>query len=888
MIAGLLALGALGAVVALLAGRALARARASEHLYRTLAANTPSMAVALIDRDLRFTLFQGDALERHGWLRSEVVGLHIAEVVPPERIEELQPRVEAALAGTGSRMEWRSMRADATFRMDIVPFWERPGGEPTHALLALCDITEESALRRSLDEQQMFFKAVLAQLGPYVAVVDADGRLLDFGSGVYGGARHLHPLEWAEHFGLRQPDGTPMAAYEAPLLRALRGETVKGCELRVTGGGLDLTTVVSGGPVTGPDGRVIGAVTANVDLTAYRDAERRLRHSEERYRRVVESMTDCVFETDQLGRWTYLSETWEETTGYAIEDCLGRPAADYVHPDDRAAHARACAPLLAGKVTALKTSHRFVTAAGSERWVEVQLRAISSQDGLPTGFAGVMRDVTDERRLHQRAEAEQSVLRLLAGTGGLDEVAHALIEALGSGLEWDGAELWRIGPDERLRRLAAWTAPGVELTNFLTAGETREFEVGEGFPGLAWMSREPLWSADVRGDCKLSRRAEGVKDGIRSAAALPLRAAGEPLGVVILVSRALREPEPGLVGMLDHVGAHVAQVLQRREAEQRAAQQAADLRRLSEVAHELAAETDMLAARTSLCRAVRDVTRATSVTLWEPANEELAVTAAVGATVHGITVGLGVRSAVVDAFLSCDLVFVPDVPGDPENASWREVPGAGSAAWVPVVRDERCVGVLAVGWDEPRPALPPRDEELLRLLAAEAAITIHRTDLLARVQATARTDALTGLPNRRVWDEDLDRELERARRHGHVLCLAMLDLDRFKAYNDRHGHQAGDRLLAQTAAAWRPLLRATDTLARYGGEEFALLLPHSDEQSALAVVERLLEAVPFGQTASAGIAVWDGEEGADELLARADAALYEAKRAGRARALLAG
>ena len=200
---------------------------------------------------------------------------------------------------------------------------------------------------------------------------------------------------------------------------------------------------------------------------------------------------------------------------------------------------------------------------------------------------------------------------------------------------------------------------------------------------------------------------------------------------------------------------------------------------------------------------------------------------------------------------------------------------------------DRAVGVLAVGWPSVRASLPERDEELLRLLAAEAAITIHRTDLLARLQSTARTDPLTGLPNRRVWDEDLEREIARARRHGGSLCLAMLDLDRFKAFNDEYGHQAGDQLLAASAAAWRPALRATDTIARYGGEEFAVLLPHSDEEAALIVVERLLEVVPLGQTASAGVAVWDGTETAEALLARADAALYRAKGAGRAQACMA-
>jgi len=81
----------------------------------------------------------------------------------------------------------------------------------------------------------------------------------------------------------------------------------------------------------------------------------------------------------------------------------------------------------------------------------------------------------------------------------------------------------------------------------------------------------------------------------------------------------------------------------------------------------------------------------------------------------------------------------------------------------------------------------------------------------------ARTDALTGLPNRRAWDEELERELARAKRYGGRLCLAMIDLDHFKRFNDREGHQAGDRLLADSATAWREQLRPSDLLARYGG-----------------------------------------------------------------------
>ena len=157
----------------------------------------------------------------------------------------------------------------------------------------------------------------------------------------------------------------------------------------------------------------------------------------------------------------------------------------------------------------------------------------------------------------------------------------------------------------------------------------------------------------------------------------------------------------------------------------------------------------------------------------------------------------------------------------------------------------------------------------------------QRAQLLAQVEALARTDALTGVANRRVWDEELPRELGRSLRTGDPLCVAIMDLDHFKRYNDTHGHQGGDRLLKETAAAWRNTVRSTDLLARYGGEEFALLAPSCPLEDVGFLADRLRSAVPGGATVSIGVAAWDGQESADELVARADSALYAAKRAAR-------
>jgi diguanylate cyclase (GGDEF)-like protein len=167
--------------------------------------------------------------------------------------------------------------------------------------------------------------------------------------------------------------------------------------------------------------------------------------------------------------------------------------------------------------------------------------------------------------------------------------------------------------------------------------------------------------------------------------------------------------------------------------------------------------------------------------------------------------------------------------------------------------------------------------DLLRVLRGQA-------DVVARL---AGTDPLTGLPNRRAWDAELDHVFARARCDpGLPVTVAIVDLDRFKAYNDTHGHDGGDDFLVAAARAWQRALPGV-FVARWGGEEFTVLLPGLDPDAAVAALRAVHEAVPHGQTCSIGVATWDGAEVPPAVLARADAALYRAKRTGRDRTVCA-
>jgi diguanylate cyclase (GGDEF)-like protein len=219
-----------------------------------------------------------------------------------------------------------------------------------------------------------------------------------------------------------------------------------------------------------------------------------------------------------------------------------------------------------------------------------------------------------------------------------------------------------------------------------------------------------------------------------------------------------------------------------------------------------------------------------------------------------------------------------------------------SAPLIPNEPGGRTHGLITVARREQ--PFSQEDREMLRSLAAQATLALENVDLHLQVSRQAVTDELTGLANHGRFQELLGYELEQVRRYGHPLGLIMLDIDDFKGINDTHGHQQGDVVLRNVARVVADNSREADYPARYGGEEMALILPHTDVEGTYAIAERIrtaIEALRIPRkdrggtlriTASLGvIASSDGEK--DELIAEADAALYEAKRLGKNRTVKA-
>jgi diguanylate cyclase (GGDEF)-like protein len=309
------------------------------------------------------------------------------------------------------------------------------------------------------------------------------------------------------------------------------------------------------------------------------------------------------------------------------------------------------------------------------------------------------------------------------------------------------------------------------------------------------------------------------------------------------------------------------------------------LSRVNEVVHALNRSADP---RRDACRAIEEVTDALVVGLYEPdaATQQLLMTTATRQP-DTVTAGSPARrgSAVERAFRSGRAQLITeDAEQHVGNVElWRADGAPSSLLYQPLMRGDEAIGVLFVGWSGKVKPDGPR-VVAASLLAHEIAAVVARRDVMDQLAGEALTDPLTQLPNRRAWDA----QIALATSGGpDPVAVAILDIDHFKQFNDSYGHPAGDRLLRETAAAWRGEIRADDFLARLGGEEFALVLTGRDVSSVSALVERLRHSMPADQTVSAGIALRIEDETPDELLDRADQALYRAKEAGRDRAVFA-
>jgi diguanylate cyclase (GGDEF)-like protein len=420
-------------------------------------------------------------------------------------------------------------------------------------------------------------------------------------------------------------------------------------------------------------------------------------------------------------------------------------------------------------------------------------------------------------------------------------------------------------------------------------------EMGVGVIGRAAATQAIQFVPDVLADPDY----RAARADVRSEVAVPVVHSGELLSIVNFEGTAEHPIGPPQVALAEMLAHSLAGALSSARLDDERRERLHAIERVMEVSRALVADLDRPRIVEAIVGAAVELLNVDVAALFSRDPDGVYRLEAGSGFPHAV-LGLAVPAGVGltgRAFLERTRIV-----GTHEIASWpaeyrSERPGGDAphaAMALPILVDGRAAAVLMVSRVGVERTFSVLECGIADLLVAQVAIALHNADLHARVAESALRDPLTGLLNRRYFDEAIETAYAAARRSAEPLSLIVLDLDHFSAVNNEHGHSVGDDVLRRVARAIRTSVRDGDIVARYGGEEFVVIAPGTDDEGAVEIAERIRHAVSLSGeelvdnrrvplTTSAGVACLVDETDGHALFRAADSALLAAKRGGRDR-----
>ncbi|HKC31196.1 MAG TPA: diguanylate cyclase, partial [Burkholderiales bacterium] len=480
---------------------------------------------------------------------------------------------------------------------------------------------------------------------------------------------------------------------------------------------------------------------------------------------------------------------------------------------------------------------------GHSVWLSLSGEPVFDGRGRFTGYRGVGRDVTAQKRAEQMLRLEHQVAHALSGEREPNAVVRAVIRALCEIEGWACGRYFRLDEASSLLRFQdAWCVADPVVRQFVERSRTITLRPGEGLSGKVWQSGEPIWSQDTVHDPRVQYKTLWEGSGLHGGFAFAVVAEGSVIGVLTFSSQAVREPDQRLVQAARVIGSQIGQFLKRKQAEE--SQRESELR-------------------------FRSLVQMSSDFFWETDAQDRFTEIVQGPTYVDTVAGAGEAGwGELRGMFQARSPFRDFEFGRPwPDGSIRYLSVTGEPRFA---ADGAFLGYRGVGRDITEIAL-----------ARE------------RIASLAYSDPLTGLANRTSLSPALEQAVERARRRGAKLAGVFMDLDGFKQINDAHGHDIGDGLLIDVARRLRTVLRASDFVARLGGDEFFVVIEEVHDVPAVDGIARkllseLLEPYELAGgkraqiTASLGVSVFPDDAGdAQALMKHADMAMYAAKQAGK-------
>jgi diguanylate cyclase (GGDEF)-like protein len=505
------------------------------------------------------------------------------------------------------------------------------------------------------------------------------------------------------------------------------------------------------------------------------------------------------------------------------------------------------------------------------------------QEPVPAAAAGGLRQVSEHGRKSRQAERAAELDKWLAG----------VVTTAQSALDAHAVAYFDFDREQDKAYLRAAEGPPTLVRDAVLPlnSDPFAFVVHRGESFYATDYKKLLWSLPFyKGEVKVG-----------TLVAVPVRTAGVVRGALVADRLEIQSWSGGEPALLRSFAEMVAEAIGQVRAASRREDVGTEFKAVYDVSRQLANLTDPVAIRLRLLACARDLVAhdSAAVVMSDRAQTRYVVENAQGwaSEYEGREVGLLERTWTAWLLKQEEpSVLLDDLAGDKTRMPVMVLDeGAGrteSLLAVALRTQQKTIGALLLTGK--KGTFDSAAQRVLTILANQAAGALHAGQMIDHAREAAIHDALTGLHNRRAFNESLERSVARQDRQGGSFVLLLLDIDHFKRLNDTFGHPAGDAALRNTAQLLERHLRKSDLAARYGGEEFAVILASTDRAGGLHLAEKVRSTVEGGHlvfdgarlsvTVSVGMAVWpeDGREAA-ALVAAADRALYAAKQAGRNR-----
>jgi len=624
------------------------------------------------------------------------------------------------------------------------------------------------------------------------------------------------------------------------------------------------------------------------DVTERKQAEARLRESAEQHEAVLQTAMDGFWLVSAAGRLLEVNEAYSRMSGYSIEELLTMGVSDLESTETAAETAAHIASITALGADRFESRHR--RKDGTVIDVESSTQLVVGGGGEITAF---LRDITELKVAEAYREMGREILSILNAHGELNDSIRQVITALkaGTGVDAVGIRLQQ-GEDFPYFSQEGLSEDFLATENVLIE---RDSEGGlcrddTGRPLLActcglvidgpadlygsvltpggsfWTNDSvPLLDLPADQDPRRHPRNECIHYGYVSIALVPIREKDRTVGLIHLNDRRKDLFTLKTIELLEGVATLIGEAFMRRKAEAALHESEERHRLLAEHANDV----------------VWTMSPGGRITYISPAVEKIRGFTPEEAINQSLDEILTPESAAISTSYWVELAarLEAGLPPQDFHGEYEYYCKDGSTVWT----DVQVIPSMGA------------DGQLIEILGLTRDIS-ERKHYEDELRQLATTDELTGIANRRHFIELANRELKRAHRSEHPLAVALIDVDHFKHINDGHGHAAGDRALVALARTCQTVAREVDVFARVGGDEFALLLPETTCMQAAATVDRIrlaLQDLPTedagphaSMTISAGVADLHGTETLDELMSRADIALYRAKETGRDRTVL--